>query len=150
VCSCNPLCVDGLCDSLPTWLLEKSNEHLILAGYFLLIFLLPSILIFWWWRGAKQYHESGTMKDTVAWYFNFLPDTVSVKYLIELLAASAEYRALEKTPTDALLFRKLVNEVKDVLVKQKFPHPYIFKGVCCCVVMWLCCSVLFVIWRSFA
>ncbi len=113
---------------LPRWLIEENNKNLILLGYFALVFLVPSVVVFVWWRKAKQFHESGTMKETVGWYYNFIQDTVSPKYLMELLAASAEYRALEKTPTDPIVFRKLVNEVKDALVKQKWPAPYIFKA----------------------
>jgi hypothetical protein len=50
---------------LPSMLLKRENELLVLIVYFLLIVVLPPVCVGIWWSANRQVHESGVLLDTL-------------------------------------------------------------------------------------
>ncbi|CAM9712379.1 unnamed protein product [Pylaiella littoralis] len=121
--------------ALPTFLLEKEHHNTILIIYLIaMVVIIPSIVAMWYAR-SKKYGEKNVMYDSYAWYNHMLSDTSQMKNMPEVLAGSAEFRALNTPDKDrpheakevAKLYRELYRE-SALMPKPKYDHPVIQKG----------------------
>ncbi|CAM9371039.1 unnamed protein product [Ectocarpus sp. 12 AP-2014] len=121
--------------ALPTFLLEKEHHNTILIIYLIaMVVIIPSIVAMWYAR-SKKYGEKNVMYDSYAWYNHMLSDSSEMKNMPEVLAGSAEFRALNTPDKDrpmetkevAKLYRQLYRE-STLMPKPKYDHPVIQKG----------------------
>ncbi|CAM9107702.1 unnamed protein product [Laminaria digitata] len=121
--------------ALPTFLLEKEHHNTILIIYLIaMVVVIPSIVAMWYAR-SKKYGEKNVMYDSYAWYNHMLSDASKMKNMPEVLAGSAEFRALNTPDKDrpqegkevAKLYRQLYRE-SALMPKLKYDHPVIQKG----------------------
>lgn len=111
---------------LPSYLTKKENSLKVLLIYFLFMIMLPPVCVFLWWRRASEFHETGALRDSIGLYFHYITEQLHAKYLVEILAASAEYKNVGegnqsmRAEADAAR-KKLFMAVKEDMVKQKFP-----------------------------
>lgn len=121
--------------ALPTFLLEKEHHNTILIIYLIaMVVIIPSIVAMWYAR-SKKYGEKNVMYDSYAWYNHMLSDASEMKHMPEVLAGSAEFRALNTPDKDrqnenkevAKLYRQLYREAQ-LMPKLKYDHPVIQKG----------------------
>ncbi|CAB1121292.1 unnamed protein product [Ectocarpus sp. CCAP 1310/34] len=121
--------------ALPTFLLEKEHHNTILIIYLIaMVVIIPSIVAMWYAR-SKKYGEKNVMYDSYAWYNHMLSDSSEMKNMPEVLAGSAEFRALNTPDKDrpmetkevAKLYRQLYRE-STLMPKPKYDHPVIKKG----------------------
>ncbi|CAM9348933.1 unnamed protein product [Ascophyllum nodosum] len=121
--------------ALPTFLLQKEHHNTILIIYLIaMVVVIPSIVAMWYAR-SKKYGEKNVMYDSYAWYNHMLSDSSQMKNMPEVLAGSAEFRALNKPDKDrqgeakevAKLYRNLYRE-SGLMPKPKYDHPIILKG----------------------
>jgi len=107
---------------LPSYLTKEENSLKVLLVYFLFMIMLPPVCVFLWWRQASEYHETGALRDTINLYFHYMTEQLHAKYLVEILAASTEYRNLQErdnTQEAQAARHKLKVAVKEDMVKQK-------------------------------
>eukprot|EP00904_Undaria_pinnatifida_P013204 jgi/Undpi1/9013/HiC_scaffold_26.g11474.m1 len=121
--------------ALPTFLLEKEHHNTILIIYLIaMVVVIPSIVAMWYAR-SKKYGEKNVMYDSYAWYNHMLSDASQMKNMPEVLAGSAEFRALNTPDKDrpqegkevTRLYRQLYKE-SALMPKLKYDHPVIQKG----------------------
>ena len=123
---------------LPSLLLDKENENLILLIYLGLMILLP-IVVGIWWRSARLSGEQGVYHETVGLYYEPLrtrPDNMPVKYLVQILGRAAEFKELappNKIPSqeEILVLQKMFRKLKsdDILKKEVKVPMYMAKAI---------------------
>lgn len=97
---------------LPGFLLEKDNHLVILCMFFfLLLFVVPMVFMCYWQR-TKQYAANGVMIETLQFLGHYVGESTRVKNCPELLAASAESRAMPMRPTDDAAMKPLMQLVE--------------------------------------
>jgi len=105
---------------LPGFLLEKDNHLVILSAFFfLLLFVVPMTFMCYWQR-TKQYAANGVMIETLQFLGHYVGETTRIKNCPELLAASAESRAMPLRPSDDVAMKPLLQLV-DTVVKPIWP-----------------------------
>ncbi len=114
---------------LPKILLE--NPKVVLVLYLIgMVVIIPSVVGVWY-SNSKQYGEKNIKYETYNAYYTILEETHRMKNLPEVIAASAEARAINvPKPTDnepmGLLYNKLKTENR--MVKPRFEQPAILRG----------------------
>lgn len=114
---------------LPKIILD--NPKVVLVLYLIgMIVVIPSAVGLWY-ANSKQYGEKNIKYETYAAFYQLIQEQHRLKNLPEVLAASAECRALNTTkPTDAepmgLLYARMKTE--KLMVKPKFEHPTVLRG----------------------
>ncbi|KAJ1437648.1 DnaJ-like/ Sec63 translocase subunit [Ochromonadaceae sp. CCMP2298] len=84
-----------------------------------------------WYANSKQFGEKNIMYETYNAFYTLLAETHRVKNMPEIIAASAECRAINTPkPTDnepmGLLYGKMKSE--KLMVKPKFEHATVLRG----------------------
>jgi len=79
---------------LPSWLTHKDNELVILFVYFFALMALVTV-VYTWWNWSNKFHKSGVYKRSIEIYWNFIKRDMRLRHLLDILAASAEYRLLD-------------------------------------------------------
>lgn len=127
---------------LPKLLLE--NPKTVLVLYLLaMVVVIPSVVGLWY-ANSKQFGEKNILYDTYNAFYQLLQESHRVKNLLEILAASAEYRAINSKFVDAAtkktsespdaasqqaldtLYEKMKKE--KLMVKPKFEVPKVLNG----------------------
>mmetsp|Transcript_14174 Transcript_14174/g.20947 ORF Transcript_14174/g.20947 Transcript_14174/m.20947 type:complete len:626 (+) Transcript_14174:156-2033(+) len=122
--------------ALPTFLLDKSYHNSILIVYLLaMVIVIPSFVAMWYAR-SKKFGENDVMYDTYTWYNHMLSEESQVIKMAEVLAGSAEFRALNKPHKNEekeikKIYLEMLKGPKEEIVLQKlrYEHPIIMKGV---------------------
>mmetsp|Transcript_23756 Transcript_23756/g.68387 ORF Transcript_23756/g.68387 Transcript_23756/m.68387 type:complete len:658 (+) Transcript_23756:104-2077(+) len=113
---------------LPRFLLEKNNQLLILcAFFFMLIFAVPMTFICYYQR-TKNYAPNGVMIETLQFLGYYINESTRMKNCPELVAASAESRAMLARPTDNNAMKPIAQEVVEHKTRQFTNHPIIMKN----------------------
>mmetsp|Transcript_21708 Transcript_21708/g.43072 ORF Transcript_21708/g.43072 Transcript_21708/m.43072 type:complete len:757 (+) Transcript_21708:35-2305(+) len=112
---------------LPSYLTKKENSLKVLLLYFLFIIMLPPVCVFLWWQKASEFHESGALHHTIKLYWTYITEHTQAKALVEILAASTEFREIQQRPgatsEETLKARKaLLAEVLPNMAKQKLSN----------------------------
>jgi translocation protein SEC63 len=114
---------------LPKILLE--NPKVVLVLYLIgMIVVIPSVVGLWY-SNSKQFGEKNIKYETYNAYYTILEEPFRAKNMPEVIAASAEARAInEPKPTDnepmGMLYGKLKGENR--MVKPKYEQPLILRG----------------------
>jgi len=114
---------------LPKWLLD--NPKVVLVFYLIgMVVVIPSAVALWY-SNSKQFGEKNIKYDTYNAFYTMLQEDHRMKNLPEVIAASAEARAINvPKPTDnepmGLLFGKLKSN--NQMVKPKYEHPSVLRG----------------------
>jgi len=112
---------------LPRFLLEKDNQLVILSLFFLvLLVIIPAFAICYYQR-TKHYAENGVMIESLQLLEMYINESTRVKNCPELLAASAESRAMITRPEDQKSMELLKAQVVEHK-KRQFNHPVIYKN----------------------
>jgi len=113
---------------LPRFLLEKDNQLMILCiFFFFLLFIVPMTFICYYQR-TKNYAANGVMIETLQFLGFHISESTRVKNCPELLAASAESRAMTKRPTDNEAMKPLAQQVTEHKAGQFQKHPIIMRN----------------------
>eukprot|EP00440_Ansanella_granifera_P043829 gb/GFBE01047496.1/.p1 GENE.gb/GFBE01047496.1/~~gb/GFBE01047496.1/.p1 ORF type:complete len:654 (+),score=199.97 gb/GFBE01047496.1/:1-1962(+) len=112
---------------LPAFLLEKDNHLIILCLFFFaLLFVVPMTFICYYQR-TKNYGPSGVIIETLQFMGYYINEATRLKNCPELLAASAESRAIEPRSSDQEDLKKFFSQIVEHS-KRKFNHPVIVKN----------------------
>ena len=114
---------------LPRILLD--NPKVVLVLYLIaMVIVIPSVVGLWY-ANSKQYGEKNIKYETYSAFYTLLQESHRIKNIPEVLAASAEFRAINAPkPEDVepvgVLYGKMKND--KLMVKPKFDHPNILRG----------------------
>lgn len=78
--------------ALPAWLVEAHNNIWVLGVYGLVLGLLMPLYVGKWWYRSNKYTRDQILNQTMAIYFQHLKENMPMRDLIELLAASGEFK----------------------------------------------------------
>jgi len=115
--------------ALPSWLMDAKNKNLVLLVYILgFIVLIPVIVIFIRrsWNKKSQFDLHG---ETFALYNQFMPGSLDIQHVLELIGSSFEFMSLEAvTPHDNVVIPEMVKALGTIR-KSPFPFdaPFIIK-----------------------
>eukprot|EP00397_Hematodinium_sp_SG-2012_P014119 GEMP01014349.1.p1 GENE.GEMP01014349.1~~GEMP01014349.1.p1 ORF type:complete len:631 (+),score=99.65 GEMP01014349.1:151-2043(+) len=112
---------------LPQWLLGKNNQVLVLVFFFaLIIIIVPAVFIVYYNR-TKKYAANGVLIETMQFLGYHINEGTRLKSCPELLAASAESRALPLRPSDNEHMVKVMQETTEHK-KRNFNLPVIVRN----------------------
>ena len=81
-------------------LANPDNASIILGVYFVGLIILV-VTVGGWWKYSSKYHKSGVYKQSIDVYWRFIKQNMKIYNLVNVLAASAEYKMLShKIPSD--------------------------------------------------
>jgi len=112
---------------LPAWLLSKDNQIGVLVAFFLIIIVIIPAFFISYYNKTKKYAANGILLETMQFLGYYINDGTRFKALPEMLAASAESRALKLRPTDDTDMKKL-SEVVQEGQKRKYNLPIVVKN----------------------
>mmetsp|Transcript_48419 Transcript_48419/g.123213 ORF Transcript_48419/g.123213 Transcript_48419/m.123213 type:complete len:668 (+) Transcript_48419:155-2158(+) len=112
---------------LPRFLLEKENQLVILSLFFLVLLVIIPALAICYYQRTKHYAENGVMIESLQLLEMYINESTRVKNCPELLAASAESRAMITRAEDQKSMEALKAQVV-VHNKLKFNHPVIYRN----------------------
>ncbi|RIA89174.1 Sec63 Brl domain-containing protein [Glomus cerebriforme] len=105
--------------ALPTWLVEAKNSPFVLGVYALAFGIGLPFFVGRWWYSSNAYTKDGIRTHTMDLYFKELRNNSTLKQILDLLSASAEYKELvEQRPSDTTLLPQIVSSVKEELDKR--------------------------------
>ncbi len=114
---------------LPKILLE--NPKIVLVLYLIgMVVVIPSV-VGYWYSNSKQFGEKNIMYDTYNAFYTLLQEQHRMENLPEILAASAEFRKINKpsqaeVDTMGKVYEKLQKDKK--MLKPKYEQPNIIRG----------------------
>ena len=114
---------------LPSLILE--NPKVVLVLYLIAMVVVIPSAVGLWYSNSKQYGEKNIKYETYAAFYQLVQEQHRVKNLPEVMAASAECRAINTTkPTDTEPMGLLYGKMKSdrVMVKPRFEHPTVIRG----------------------
>jgi translocation protein SEC63 len=114
---------------LPRIVLDHPKVVLVL--YLIVMVVLIPLGVGFWYAISKQYGEKNIMHETYTAFYQLMQETHRVKQMAEVMAASAECRAINvPKPGDAEPLEKLYNKMKNdkLMPKPKYEHPMVLRG----------------------
>jgi len=116
--------------ALPSWLINRSNSPMVLAGYLLLLVgAVPAGVYFWSKKSGKS--EATVLNDTMGFYYHMIDGTSRLKSLIEIVGASLEFKNdIPERNSDEEALKNLEKHIPtDYKVKKpRFNAPYVIKA----------------------
>ncbi|EGC32897.1 hypothetical protein DICPUDRAFT_155106 [Dictyostelium purpureum] len=117
--------------ALPSWLINKNNSPVVLTAYLLLLVVALPTAVFYWNKSTTSKLLAPIEQQTLALYYHVIDAQTRLKAMIEILAASTEYKsALPDRKSDEenlkVLYQKIPNEYK--VKTPRFGAAYIVKG----------------------
>lgn len=114
---------------LPKIILE--NPKIVLVLYLVAMVVIIPVVVGIWYANSKQYGENNIKYESYTAFYQLIADSHRTKNMPEVMAASAECRAINTTkPGDneplKVFYEKMKNE--KLMVKPKFEHPVILRG----------------------
>jgi len=106
--------------ALPAWLVEAHNSFWVLSVYGLLFGIMLPLYVGKWWYKSLQYTKDQILHSTMAHYFKDLKENTSMYNLIEILAASDEFRFESTISSKDSRLQKVTSELKSVMDKVTF------------------------------
>merc|ERR1712232_90100 len=77
---------------LPDFLLDKGNRNLVLVVYLIFMVGVIPFCVYTYYSDSSKFGEKDIMYDTYSWFQNPLNEHTLIKWLPEVMAASAEFR----------------------------------------------------------
>lgn len=114
---------------LPRIILD--NPKVVLVLYLIAMVVVIPSAVGLWYANSKQYGEKNIKYDTYNAFYTLLQETFRIKNLPEVIAASAECRAINTPqPSDnepmGLLYASMKSS--ELMVKPKIEHPVVLRG----------------------
>ncbi|KAN0012231.1 hypothetical protein ACTFIU_007529 [Dictyostelium citrinum] len=117
--------------ALPSWLINKSNSPIVLAVYLLLLVVALPSSVYYWNKSTKSKLPAPIEQQSLALYYHIIDGTTRLKSMIEILAATTEYKtSLVERKSDDENLKNLYKSIPDAykVKKARFNAPYIVKG----------------------
>ncbi|KAN0042107.1 hypothetical protein ACTFIV_004666 [Dictyostelium citrinum] len=117
--------------ALPSWLINKSNSPIVLAVYLLLLVVALPSAVYYWNKSTKSKLPAPIEQQSLALYYHIIDGTTRLKSMIEILAATTEYKtSLVERKSDDENLKNLYKSIPDAykVKKARFNAPYIVKG----------------------
>jgi len=114
---------------LPRIILD--NPKVVLVLYLIAMVVVIPSAVGLWYANSKQYGEKNIKYDTYNAFYTLLQEAFRIKNLPEVIAASAECRAINiPQPSDNEPMGLLYSRMKgsELMVKPKIEHPVVLRG----------------------
>jgi translocation protein SEC63 len=114
---------------LPSMLLH--NPKVVLVIYLIVMVVAIPVAVGFWYSNSKQFGEKNIMHETYTAFYQLMLESHRVQQLPEVLAASAEFRAINvPKPGDTEPLGQLYGQMKagKLMVKPKYEHPAVLRG----------------------
>lgn len=112
---------------LPRFLLMKEHNLMILCTFFFFLILVIPITFICYYQRTKNFAANGVMIDSLQFLGYYVTESTRLKAGPELLAASAESRAMVMRPTDHEHVQKLAGQVQEHK-RRSFTLPIVMKN----------------------
>mmetsp|Transcript_16180 Transcript_16180/g.37496 ORF Transcript_16180/g.37496 Transcript_16180/m.37496 type:complete len:645 (-) Transcript_16180:242-2176(-) len=115
---------------LPNFLLQTEYRNLVLALYLIFMVGVIPFCVYTYYSDSSKFGEKDIMYDTYSWFHNTLNEHTLVKWLPEVMAASAEFRNhnVPKTAEDKAAVSQVMALVKTNMQKPKHSLPAVVKS----------------------
>ncbi|VEU38922.1 unnamed protein product [Pseudo-nitzschia multistriata] len=115
---------------LPNFLLQTQYRNLVLVVYLIFMVGIIPFCVWTYYSDSSKFGEKDIMYDTYSWFHNTLNEHTLVKWLPEVMAASAEFRNhnVPKTAEDKKDVSQVMGLVKTNMQKPKHSLPAIVKS----------------------
>ncbi|KYQ89097.1 hypothetical protein DLAC_10328 [Tieghemostelium lacteum] len=115
--------------ALPSWLINKSNSSLVLAGYMLLLILI-GIAVYYYVKSTRKNATIPISQQTLAFYYHTVDNTFRLKSLIEMLAAAIEFKDLPERISDEDGIKSIIKHIpSDYKIKKgRYNAKFVVKG----------------------
>lgn len=115
---------------LPNFLLQTEYRNLVLVVYLIFMVGVIPFCVYTYYSDSSKFGEKDIMYDTYSWFHNTLNEHSLVKWLPEVMAASAEFRNhnVPTTAEDKAAVSQVMGLVKTKMQKPKHSLPSIVKG----------------------
>jgi translocation protein SEC63 len=115
---------------LPNFLLQTEYRNLVLVVYLIFMVGVIPFCVYTYYSDSSKFGEKDIMYDTYSWFHNTLNEHTLVKWLPEVMAASAEFRHhnVPKTAEDKAAVSQVMGLVKTNMQKPKHSLPAIVKS----------------------
>jgi len=115
---------------LPNFLLQTEYRNLVLVVYLIFMVGVIPFCVYTYYNDSSKFGEKDIMYDTYSWFHNTLNEHSLVKWLPEVMAASAEFRHhnIPKTAEDKAAVSQVMGLVKTNMQKPKHSLPAIVKS----------------------
>lgn len=115
---------------LPNFLLQTEYRNLVLVVYLIFMVGIIPFGVWTYYSDSSKFGEKDIMYDTYSWFHNTLNEHTLVKWLPEVMAASAEFRHhnVPKTAEDKAAVSQVMGLVKAGMQKPKHSLPAIVKS----------------------
>jgi len=115
---------------LPNFLLQTEYRNLVLAVYLILMVGVIPFCVYTYYNDSSKFGEKDIMYDTYSWFHNTLNEHTLVKWLPEVMAASAEFRNhnVPKSAEDKAAVSQVMALVKTNMQKPKHSLPAVVKS----------------------
>ena len=115
---------------LPSFFLQSEYRNLVLVVYLIFMVGVIPFCVYTYYSDSSKFGEKDIMYDTYSWFHNTLNEHTLVKWLPEVMAASAEFRNhnVPKTAEDKAAVSQVMGLVKTKMQKPKHSLPAIVKG----------------------
>ena len=115
---------------LPDWLLKTEYRNLVLVVYLIFMVGVIPFCVWTYYSDSSKFGEKDIMYDTYSWFHNTLNEHTLMKWLPEVMAASAEFRNhnVPKTAEDKAAVSQVMSLVKTNMQKPKHSLPAIVKS----------------------
>ena len=108
-----------------------NHPKVVLVLYLIVMVVLIPVGVGFWYAISKQYGEKNIMHETYTAFYQLMLESHRIKQMAEVMAASAECRALNiPKPDDAEPLAHLYNQMKNekLMPKPKYEHPMVLRG----------------------
>jgi translocation protein SEC63 len=115
---------------LPNFLLQTEYRNLVLVVYLIFMVGVIPFCVYTYYSDSSKFGEKDIMYDTYSWFHNTINEHTLVKWLPEVMAASAEFRNhnVPKTAEDKAAVSQVMGLVKTNMQKPKHSLPAIVKS----------------------
>jgi len=115
---------------LPNFLLQTEYRNLVLVVYLIFMVGVIPFCVYTYYNDSSKFGEKDIMYDTYSWFHNTLNEHTLMKWLPEVMAASAEFRNhnVPKTAEDKAAVSQVMGLVKTNMQKPKHSLPAIVKS----------------------
>jgi len=115
---------------LPNFLLQTEYRNLVLVVYLIFMVGVIPFSVYSYYSDSSKFGEKDIMYDTYSWFHNTLNEHTLVKWLPEVMAASAEFRQhnVPKTAEDKAAVSQVMALVKTNMQKPKHSLPAVVKS----------------------
>lgn len=98
---------------LPRFLVDVSNQVLILSLFFIVLLIVIPGVFFYYYRSQKLYTAMGVRLETLQLIYYTISENTRQKALPEIYSCATECSTVQSNPDDEVLLRKFLDDVGD-------------------------------------